>query len=129
MAAHASPPAFDEEAGNWEAYRLRLEAYFEVHDVAGEKKRRAISGSGQRLGNIRRGHSGSYFGAAGILWARSVGGTSSKPWNSTGRQVLAVGTKAAKPSSTEDESQVQQLLDEFQELLSEELGLIKGAAC
>ncbi|XP_075740802.1 uncharacterized protein LOC142787055 [Rhipicephalus microplus] len=43
MAAHAGPPGFDEEADNWEAYRLRLEAYFEVHDVTDEKKRRAIS--------------------------------------------------------------------------------------
>ncbi|XP_075750727.1 uncharacterized protein LOC142817568 [Rhipicephalus microplus] len=42
MAAHAGPPGFDEEADNWEAYRLRLEAYFEVHDVTDEKKRRAI---------------------------------------------------------------------------------------
>ncbi|KAL1475106.1 hypothetical protein MTO96_037523 [Rhipicephalus appendiculatus] len=42
MAAHAGPPAFDEEADNWEAYQLRLEAYFEVPDVADEKKRRAI---------------------------------------------------------------------------------------
>lgn len=42
MAAHAGPPVFDEEADNWEAYQLRLEAYFEVHDVADEKKRRAI---------------------------------------------------------------------------------------
>ncbi|KAL3227088.1 hypothetical protein MRX96_024370 [Rhipicephalus microplus] len=30
MAAHAGPPGFDEEADNWEAYRLRLEAYFEA---------------------------------------------------------------------------------------------------
>ncbi|KAL3225764.1 hypothetical protein MRX96_049123 [Rhipicephalus microplus] len=45
-----------------------------------------------------------------------------------GRQVLAVGMKAApgKPSSTKDDLQVQQLLDEFQDLFSEELGLIKG---
>ncbi|XP_075723826.1 uncharacterized protein LOC142765907 [Rhipicephalus microplus] len=42
MAAPAGPPGFDEEADNWEAYRLRLEAYFEVHDVTDEKKRRAI---------------------------------------------------------------------------------------
>nr|XP_037289492.1 uncharacterized protein LOC119183147 [Rhipicephalus microplus] len=42
MAAHAGPLGFDEEADNWEAYRLRLEAYFEVHDVTDEKKRRAI---------------------------------------------------------------------------------------
>ncbi|XP_075730847.1 uncharacterized protein LOC142774340 [Rhipicephalus microplus] len=42
MAAHAGPPGFDEEADNWEAYRLRLEAYFEVHDITNEKKRRAI---------------------------------------------------------------------------------------
>ncbi|KAL3213775.1 hypothetical protein MRX96_035268 [Rhipicephalus microplus] len=42
MAAHACPPGFDEEADNWEAYRVRLEAYFEVHDVTDEKKRRAI---------------------------------------------------------------------------------------
>ncbi|KAL3247723.1 hypothetical protein MRX96_056801 [Rhipicephalus microplus] len=43
MAAPAGPPGFDEEADNWEAYRLRLEAYFEVHDVTDEKKRRMRS--------------------------------------------------------------------------------------
>ncbi|KAH7981542.1 hypothetical protein HPB49_025237 [Dermacentor silvarum] len=43
MATHGGPPVFDEKVDNWEAYLLRLESYFEVHNVIDEKKRRALS--------------------------------------------------------------------------------------
>ncbi|KAL3250421.1 hypothetical protein MRX96_055492 [Rhipicephalus microplus] len=125
MAAHAGPPGFDEEADNWEAYRLRLEAYFEVHDITNEKKRRGQLNISVTYGGTTLDATLVVLGCSGPdLCGRDV----IKALEQHGRQVLAVGLKAApaKPSSTKDDLQVQQLLDEFQDLFSEELGLIKG---
>ncbi|KAH7961626.1 hypothetical protein HPB52_010897 [Rhipicephalus sanguineus] len=37
------PPEFDETASSWDAYRVRLEAYFEGSDITDSSKRRALS--------------------------------------------------------------------------------------
>ncbi|KAH6932447.1 hypothetical protein HPB50_006009 [Hyalomma asiaticum] len=42
MATHAGPPIFDEEYDKWEAYQVRLEAFFEAHEIVDPKKRRAL---------------------------------------------------------------------------------------
>lgn len=36
------PPEFDETASSWDAYRVRLEAYFEGNDITDSSKRRAL---------------------------------------------------------------------------------------
>ncbi|KAL1487114.1 hypothetical protein MTO96_046660 [Rhipicephalus appendiculatus] len=36
------PPAFDEAAGSWGTYRIRLETFFEGHEVTGPGKRHAL---------------------------------------------------------------------------------------
>lgn len=38
----ARPPQFDETAGTWGTYRVRLEAYFEGHGITDAAKRRAL---------------------------------------------------------------------------------------
>ncbi|KAH7949413.1 hypothetical protein HPB49_009401 [Dermacentor silvarum] len=42
MATHARPPIFDEGDDKWEAYQVRLEAFFEAHEIVDSKKRRAL---------------------------------------------------------------------------------------
>lgn len=42
MATHAGPPIFDEGDDKWEAYQVRLEAFFEAHEIVDPKKRRAL---------------------------------------------------------------------------------------
>lgn len=42
MAMHAGPPIFDEGDDKWEAYQVRLEAFFEAHEIVDPKKRRAL---------------------------------------------------------------------------------------
>ncbi|KAL3218083.1 hypothetical protein MRX96_006062 [Rhipicephalus microplus] len=103
MAAHAGPPGFDEEADNWEAYRLRLEAYFEVHDVTDEKKRRAIlvtalsTKTGQL--NISVTYGGTTLDTTLVVLGCSgpdlCGRDVIKALKQHGSQVLAVGMKAA----------------------------------
>ncbi|KAL1472661.1 hypothetical protein MTO96_039184 [Rhipicephalus appendiculatus] len=36
------PPEFDETASSWDAYRVRLEAYFEGNDITDSSKRRTL---------------------------------------------------------------------------------------
>ncbi|KAL1457378.1 hypothetical protein MTO96_043478 [Rhipicephalus appendiculatus] len=36
------PPEFDKTASSWDAYRVRLEAYFEGNDITDSSKRRAL---------------------------------------------------------------------------------------
>ncbi|KAL3204039.1 hypothetical protein MRX96_041420 [Rhipicephalus microplus] len=133
MAAHAGPPGFDEEADNWEAYRLRLEAYFEVHDVTDEKKRRAISVTALStktkttlqltcfLGqlpvkgqlNISVTYGGTTLDATLVVLGCSgpdlCGRDVIKALEQHGRQVLAVGMKAA--SDTEHPGTTRQVGD------------------
>ncbi|KAL3230297.1 hypothetical protein MRX96_023470 [Rhipicephalus microplus] len=85
-------------------------------------------GSTQYLGDVRWDHTGRYLGGAGVLWTGSVwAGRHQSP-----RTAWKAGSRRrnegcpGKPSSTKYDLQVQQLLDEFQDLFSEELGLIKG---
>ncbi|KAL3230296.1 hypothetical protein MRX96_023469 [Rhipicephalus microplus] len=95
MAAHAGPPGFDEEADNWEAYRLRLEAYLEVHDVTGEKKRRGQLNISVTYGGTTLDATLVVLGCSGPdLCGRDV----IKALEQHGRQVLAVGMKAAPVS-------------------------------
>ncbi|KAL3197850.1 hypothetical protein MRX96_044666 [Rhipicephalus microplus] len=42
MATHAGPPTFDEVDVSWEAYRVRLDAFFEAYEIYDPKKRSAL---------------------------------------------------------------------------------------
>ncbi|XP_070389585.1 uncharacterized protein [Dermacentor albipictus] len=42
MATQVGPPIFDEGDDKWDAYQVRLEAFFEAHDIVDPKKRRAL---------------------------------------------------------------------------------------
>ncbi|KAL3224745.1 hypothetical protein MRX96_026336 [Rhipicephalus microplus] len=102
MAAHAGPPGFDEEADNWEAYRLRLEAYFEVHDVTKTTLQLTcflgqLPVKGQL--NISVTYGGTTLDATLVVLGCSgpdlCGRDVIKALEQHGRQVLAVGMKAA----------------------------------
>ncbi|XP_070377069.1 uncharacterized protein [Dermacentor albipictus] len=42
MATQVGPPIFDEGDDKWDAYQVRLEAFFEAHEIVDPKKRRAL---------------------------------------------------------------------------------------
>ncbi|XP_075535225.1 uncharacterized protein LOC142570776 [Dermacentor variabilis] len=42
MATQVGPPIFDEGDDKWDAYQVRLEAFFQAHEIVDPKKRRAL---------------------------------------------------------------------------------------